>query len=103
MCSSHPDLVPALEMAENVGRRECESSFKAERWNCSGFSILKAPNITNKGRWMYVLAQDRSIHALHICVPLIFAPIHVSVKNVALRNGSLYGACGIGSAHVTVR
>lgn len=83
VCSSHPDLVPALEMAENVGRRECETSFQNERWNCSGFSILKAPNITNKGTLMYVLTQDyildQSNHAVHLHVSFIFAPIHVSV------------------------
>ena len=50
VCLEHPDLVTALQIAEKVGRRECQSSFQSERWNCSGFSILKAPNITSMGK-----------------------------------------------------
>ena len=46
VCSSHPDLVSALQTAEEMGRAECERAFEWERWNCSSFSILKTPNIT---------------------------------------------------------
>lgn len=49
VCSNHPDLVIALEIAEVMGREECQRAFARERWNCSDFSILKAPNITNRG------------------------------------------------------
>ena len=50
VCRSHPDLVTALQIAEAMGRDECQRAFERERWNCSGFSILKAPNITNRGQ-----------------------------------------------------
>ena len=49
VCYSHRDLVPALQIAEELGRRECQEAFKMERWNCSNFSILKAPNVTKSG------------------------------------------------------
>ena len=49
VCRDHPDLVAALRFAEIVAREECQEAFQTERWNCSSFSILKAPNITKKG------------------------------------------------------
>ena len=50
VCSNHPDLLPALKLAEVEGRKECERAFKDATWNCSGFSILKAPNVTRRGK-----------------------------------------------------
>ena len=49
VCQEHPDLVVALQIAEEMGREECQRAFEEERWNCSGFSILKAPNVTSMG------------------------------------------------------
>ena len=50
VCSDHSDLVPALQLAERVGREECERAFKDAAWNCSGFSLLKAPNVTSRSK-----------------------------------------------------
>lgn len=50
VCSTHSDLVPALQLAERVGREECEKAFKDDAWNCSGFSVLKAPNVTSRSK-----------------------------------------------------
>ena len=50
VCREHIDLVVALQIAEEMGREECERAFQQERWNCSNFSILKAPNITKMGK-----------------------------------------------------
>lgn len=49
VCSNRSDLVPALESAEKIAREVCETAFQNELWNCSGFSILKAPNICSTG------------------------------------------------------
>ena len=50
VCREHIDLVVALQIAEEMGREECERAFQQERWNCSDFSILKAPNVTKMGK-----------------------------------------------------
>ena len=50
VCSTHSDLVPALQLAEREGRKECERAFKDAAWNCSGFSLLKAPNVTSRSK-----------------------------------------------------
>ena len=52
VCHEHPDLIPALHIAESMGRVQCQRAFEGERWNCSGFSILKSPNITSRGWYM---------------------------------------------------
>ena len=49
VCQQHSDLIVALEIAEELGREECQRAFHRERWNCSSFSILKAPNVTSPG------------------------------------------------------
>ena len=49
ICGKHPDMIPILMYAERLGRQTCESAFKDELWNCSGFSILNEPNITKRG------------------------------------------------------
>ena len=55
VCHSHPDLYPVLKFAEQIAKSECEKAFKNEKWNCSGFSILKAPKITQQGMSISIL------------------------------------------------
>ena len=55
VCGNHTDLVPALESAERIAREQCEKDFSKDRWNCSGFSLLKAPNISDTSK-QYVVA-----------------------------------------------
>ena len=50
VCHDHPDLVTALQIAEKMAREECQEAFHRERWNCSSFSLLNPPNITNRGQ-----------------------------------------------------
>jgi hypothetical protein len=47
VCQHHSDLIVALQIAEELGREECQRAFERDIWNCSGFSILKAPNVTS--------------------------------------------------------
>jgi hypothetical protein len=61
VCRSHPDLVVALQIAEEMGRVECQRAFAGERWNCSGFSLLRAPNVTSR-----VTKEAAYVHALSL-------------------------------------
>lgn len=49
VCGNHPDLYPILMYAEQMAKIECEKQFKDELWNCSGYSLLKEPNVTRGG------------------------------------------------------
>ena len=49
VCGKHPDMIPILMYAESLGKQTCESAFKDHLWNCSGFSILREPNVTKGG------------------------------------------------------
>ena len=55
VCGRHRDLFPVLLMAERIAKEECENRFKNEVWNCSGFSLLKQPNISRRGRFTQYL------------------------------------------------
>lgn len=54
VCGRHRDLFPVLLMAERRAKLECERQFKNEFWNCSGFSLLKAPNISKSGKYLAI-------------------------------------------------
>lgn len=56
VCGRHRDLFPVLLMAERKAKLECERQFKNEFWNCSGFSLLKAPNISRSGKYIQLFA-----------------------------------------------
>ena len=55
VCRTHLDLFPILKFAEVVAREECERQFSKQEWNCTGFSLLKAPNVTRQGKIVYIL------------------------------------------------
>lgn len=59
VCGRHRDLFPVLLMAERIAKEECESRFKNEVWNCSGFSLLKQPNISRRGKFTHYLVHVR--------------------------------------------
>lgn len=49
ICAGHPELFPILKYAEEVAKKACELDFQHELWNCSGFSLLRQPNISKAG------------------------------------------------------
>ena len=50
ICLDNPDMLPILLYAERLGKETCEKTFQNNLWNCSGFSLLKEPKVTQKGR-----------------------------------------------------
>ena len=46
ICCDNPRMVPLLKYEERIAKAECESRFKNELWNCSEFSLLETPKIT---------------------------------------------------------
>lgn len=50
ICVANPGLFPILKYAEQLGKKTCEEDFQNEHWNCSGFSLLRQPNITKGGK-----------------------------------------------------
>ena len=67
VCGRHRDLFPVLLMAERRAKLECERQFKNEFWNCSGFSLLKAPNISRSGKYLGICMHG-SLVGSHHCV-----------------------------------
>ena len=50
ICIEHQELFPILKYAEKLAKKTCEECFQNELWNCSGFSLLRQPNITKGGK-----------------------------------------------------
>lgn len=50
VCIKHPQLYHVLKYAEALAKARCEEDFQHELWNCSGFSLLREPNITRGGK-----------------------------------------------------
>uniref|UniRef100_A0A175C231 Protein Wnt n=1 Tax=Halisarca dujardinii TaxID=2583056 RepID=A0A175C231_HALDU len=41
-CRVNRELLPIIEKAEASAMRECQFLFKSNRWNCSGFGVLRS-------------------------------------------------------------
>ena len=76
VCQHHSDLIVALQIAEELGREECQRAFEREMWNCSSFSILRAPNVTSLGK------KIRTSIYIHTQCPLNFRQVVVRVPGV---------------------
>ena len=76
VCQHHSDLIVALQIAEELGREECQRAFERDIWNCSGFSILKAPNVTSLGK------KVRAAIYIHTQCPLNFRRVVYSYRGV---------------------
>ena len=50
ICHDNPDMLPLLLYAERLGKETCEETFQNNLWNCSGFSLLKEPKVTQRGK-----------------------------------------------------
>jgi hypothetical protein len=51
ICLEHEELFAILRYAERIGTTTCEENFQHEHWNCSGFSLLRQPNVTKGGMY----------------------------------------------------
>lgn len=50
-----PKLVPLLQNAESLAKRECEAKFATNVWNCSEFSLLKQPKLNQGCELVFLL------------------------------------------------